>query len=242
MQYAYETVIVERNTLVREGLARLLDGSQFRTVALFPHLDDVVLSALIHREPSLILVGVGEDLKTGIRTIECGKELQPTARIVVLAERPDASQALCAFRAGANAYLAEVNSCDALIKSLELVMLGETIFPFPILSRILDESRSVREPVAGRRTEFTYDDNPTLSAKESRILSCLADGSPNKVIARRVDIAESTVKVHVKAILRKIRVQNRTQAAIWAMNHGNALPGLRNGSSAPAKPSHDTEV
>ena len=59
-----------------------------------------------------------------------------------------------------------------------------------------------------------------LSAREKCILRCLLNGDANKVIARKVDIAEATVKVHVKAILRKIRVQNRTQAAIWAMNCG----------------------
>ena len=54
----------------------------------------------------------------------------------------------------------------------------------------------------------------------------------NKVIARKIDIAEATVKVHIKAILRKIRVQNRTQAAIWAMNHNSALLAVSNGSAA----------
>ena len=61
---------------------------------------------------------------------------------------------------------------------------------------------------------------PQLSPREKSILRCLVEGDSNKSIARKIDIAEATVKVHVKAILRKIRVQNRTQAAIWAMNHG----------------------
>jgi two-component system nitrate/nitrite response regulator NarL len=63
---------------------------------------------------------------------------------------------------------------------------------------------------------------PQLSPRELAILRCLINGNSNKCIARKIDIAEATVKVHVKAILRKIRVQNRTQAAIWGMNH--ALP------------------
>jgi two-component system nitrate/nitrite response regulator NarL len=62
---------------------------------------------------------------------------------------------------------------------------------------------------------------PHLSPREQSILRCLIEGDSNKRIARKIDIAESTVKVHVKAILRKIRVQNRTQAAIWAMNNGS---------------------
>ena len=62
---------------------------------------------------------------------------------------------------------------------------------------------------------------PQLSPREKSILRCLMEGDFNKCIARKIDIAEATVKVHVKAILRKIRVQNRTQAAIWAMNNGS---------------------
>ena len=59
----------------------------------------------------------------------------------------------------------------------------------------------------------------TLSSREAEILQCLMQGAPNKVIARKLDVAEATVKVHIKAILRKIRVANRTQAAMWAVNH-----------------------
>jgi two-component system nitrate/nitrite response regulator NarL len=58
-----------------------------------------------------------------------------------------------------------------------------------------------------------------LSDREIQILICLVDGSPNKVIARALGIAETTVKVHVKGLLRKVRASNRTQAAVWALNH-----------------------
>ena len=81
----------------------------------------------------------------------------------------------------------------------------------------------------------TTDDTiaPQLSPREKSILRCLIEGDSNKSIARKIDIAEATVKVHVKAILRKIRVQNRTQAAIWAMNHGT-LAVAQNGSASPS--------
>jgi len=62
------------------------------------------------------------------------------------------------------------------------------------------------------------------------ILRCLIEGNSNKSIARKIDIAEATVKVHVKAILRKIRVQNRTQAAIWGMNNALLLQPANNNS------------
>jgi DNA-binding NarL/FixJ family response regulator len=130
-----------------------------------------------------------------------------------------------AFRAGANGYFVDVMTCDAFIKSMELLMMGETIFP-PALSFVLDpEGDHPGEPGDENNQAIlvTTEDalTPQLSPREKSILRCLIEGDSNKCIARKIDIAEATVKVHVKAILRKIRVQNRTQAAIWAVNNGS---------------------
>jgi two-component system nitrate/nitrite response regulator NarL len=133
-----------------------------------------------------------------------------------------------AFRAGAKGYFVDVMTCDVFIKSIELVMMGETIFPPAFLSFALDSEsdhigkavpRDENERAILVRTEDTI--APQLSPREKSILHCLIEGDSNKCIARKIDIAEATVKVHVKAILRKIRVQNRTQAAIWGMNNGS---------------------
>jgi two-component system nitrate/nitrite response regulator NarL len=86
----------------------------------------------------------------------------------------------------------------------------------------------------GESLETDVDDMPRLSDRERCILNCLIAGDSNKTIARKIDIAEATVKVHVKAILRKVRVQNRTQAAIWAMSNGLSISTIGHGSHAPA--------
>jgi two-component system nitrate/nitrite response regulator NarL len=144
-----------------------------------------------------------------------------------------------AFRAGANGYLVDM-TCAAFIKSLELVMMGETIFPLAFLSFVLDpESEHLCEAVPGDENNkailVTTADTlaPQLSSREKSVLRCLIKGDSNKCIAREMDIAEATVKVHVKAILRKIRVRNRTQAAIWGANNGS-LTRTVNNSSRPA--------
>jgi two-component system nitrate/nitrite response regulator NarL len=116
-----------------------------------------------------------------------------------------------------------------LIKSLELVMMGETVFPPAFLSFVLDpESDCIHEEAP--RDDYpellvTTEDGaaPRLSPRERSILRYLIEGDSNKSIARKIDIAEATVKVHVKAILRKVRANNRTQAAIWGMNNGGLL-------------------
>jgi two-component system, NarL family, nitrate/nitrite response regulator NarL len=188
----------------------------------------------------------GDDLSAADRQVELFKERQPDGRIVVLADHNRPADILSAFRAGAHAYFIKVTSCDAFIKSLELVMLGETILPAAMLSMVLDPAdnddddreheaavHDVRK-AAGEYLEAGSDNMPRLSARERCILTCLIEGDSNKVIARKIEIAEATVKVHVKAILRKIRVHNRTQAAIWAMSNGLSISGMSSGSAAAA--------
>jgi two-component system nitrate/nitrite response regulator NarL len=131
------------------------------------------------------------------------------------------------FRAGANGYFIDVMTGDVFVKSLELVMMGEPIFPPAFMSYVLDsENDHLRKDVTGHAGALVLKtEEPTvrLSPREKSIMHCLIEGDSNKSIARKIDIAEATVKVHVKAILRKIRVQNRTQAAIWGMNHGSLV-------------------
>src|SRR5258705_2383951 len=117
-------------------------------------------------------------------------------------------------------------TCDVFIKSLELMMMGETIFPPEFLSFFLDSESDQPNEASDRNNETTVSDakDPVLaqlSPREQTILRCLIEGDSNKSIGRKFDIAEATVKVHVKAILRKIRVHNRTQAAIWWINNGS---------------------
>jgi two-component system nitrate/nitrite response regulator NarL len=133
-----------------------------------------------------------------------------------------------AFRAGADGYFVDIMTCDVFVKSVELVVMGETIFPPAFLSFVLgpDGEQLAETMPLDEKNEailFTTEDTltPQLSPREKSILHCLIEGNSNKCIARKIDIAEATVKVHVKAILRKIRVQNRTQAAIWGMNNGS---------------------
>src|SRR5258708_10352833 len=106
--------------------------------------------------------------------------------------------------------------------------MGERFSPPAFLSFVLDPEGNRLGQAAPRDendqpilvgTEYTL--APQLSTREKSILRCLIEGDSNKCIARKIDIAEATVKVHVKAILRKIRVQKRTQAAIWGMRLAN---------------------
>jgi two-component system nitrate/nitrite response regulator NarL len=184
-------------------------------------LDESIMETLAQHESVLLIVGSGIDPDSATRQIELFRKGQRTGRVVVLADHYDASDVISAFRAGASAYLVNVTT-SALIKSLELVMLGETIMPRDIVSSFVDRGYETnpQEIIANVEalTKAALDHAPHLSVQEERILRFLVEGHSNKVIARKINIAEATVKAHIKAILRKVRVQNRTQAAVWAMN------------------------
>jgi two-component system nitrate/nitrite response regulator NarL len=201
-------------------------------------------------QPLFLVVHTGDDFDTAVEQIELFRDQHPDGRIAIVTDHYRPGELVSAFRAGANGYFADVMTCDVFIKSMELVMMGETIFPPAFLSFVLDpegvhpegdhpEGDHLGEAVPRDennqailiRTENTL--APQLSKRERSILNCLIEGDSNKCIARKIDIAEATVKVHVKAILRKIRVQNRTQAAIWGMNNGS-LTRPANDSSPPS--------
>jgi two-component system nitrate/nitrite response regulator NarL len=158
-----------------------------------------------------------------------------------------------ALNAGACGFLRQDITCDQLLKSLELIVTGQTVIYPQFWMTASQEARhdgvtdgangasdllSHLESVAAATGERVAGEDPSceslpggnlargLSSRELAILRTLMEGASNKVIARRLVITEATVKVHMKAILRKLRLQNRTQAAIWARNYlGEQLSG-----------------
>lgn len=226
---SFGTILIGKSVLIREGMVRILRVKNFRILASVSCLDELT-SAARSQQLLFLIVHTSDDFDLAIEQIELVRDQYPTGRIAVVADHYRQAEPDLAFQAGAAGYFVSSMSCDAFVKSIELVMMGETVFPPAFLSSsapaIKSDHRSRTTPVAEteRTIIVTAEDAaaPQLSPRELVILRCLIEGNSNKGIARKIDIAEATVKVHVKAILRKIRVQNRTQAAIWGMN--NVLP------------------
>jgi len=233
-----DTLIVSDNRMVRESLIALLSGTRFvvRQVAASPalHLSDL-------KAAHLALVVIDEEAAGIVRQVA---EALPEVKIVALALRDTEGLMLRSLQLGASAYLTEDVSPADLLKTLEVVIADCAVLPVSFLGRLCLAFDPVRTPgpVAAltglQRADGTS--LASLSSREVNILEGLALGESNKVIARNLDIAEATVKVHVKAILRKVRVKNRTQAAVWAMNKGivtnGCAPAERFGGLVPPLP------
>lgn len=225
---SFATILVGKSILLREGLARILRSANFRILASVSCADDLHPSKLQLHQPLFLIVHSGDHFDATVEQIELLRDRHPGGRIAIVADHYRLGELVSAFRAGANGYVVNIMTCDVLIKSMELVMMGEIIFPPAFLSFVLGSKggqlgEAVPRDEKDEAILITNEDAlaPQLTTREKSILRYLIEGDSNKCIAQKIDIAEATVKIHVKTILRKIRVQNRTQAAIWGMNNGS---------------------
>lgn len=234
------SILVGQSSLLRDGVAKILSSANFRvSVSVSVSRTDRFLTSKTSPRNALFLLFQTDDASNGMaEQISLIRKNHPDGRIAVIADRYRLDDLVSAFRAGANGYFIDVVACDVFIKSIELVMMGETVLPPAFLSHILGPHVNPTNHTSHHEQDsnaiFVAGDNaiePQLSPREKLIVRCLVEGDSNKSIARKMDIAEATVKVHVKAILRKIRVHNRTQAAIWGMNNGWQPP--TSGALAP---------
>jgi two-component system nitrate/nitrite response regulator NarL len=223
-------ILICRNSLVRAGIRHILDGTRF-TVAREPEKSSK-LPAFPDASPALYIIGESYSADTLLEIVAALKAQCPWARVVVLADHLDPQTMMRALQAGVNGLCSTTMDRDALVKALELVMLGETFISSAMALTLLNGVSQPHESASNVTPGPTATNNTAtkahkLSNREAEILRCLMEGESNKAIARNLDLAEATIKVHIKAILRKIRVKNRTQAAMWATAHLSAAPDSR---------------
>ncbi len=268
-------VVTHPCALVRDGLHQIFTKSQFRPIQIIPALTEEAESFLASAGICIWLVGVQQPGRAINETIRRVVTVNPHARVVLLAASYAPEDVVPALELGAGGFLCQDIPSNQLIKSLELVVLGQTV-THPQFHQIAamtprqagaqnlgaqnlgaqdlgaqdlgavaagvvvatgyraGEPRALRPeeprlpylvqsaPAASQprpASEQSADPGIALSRREMAILRTLTEGASNKIIARKLVITELTVKVHMKAILRKLRLQNRTQAAIWARTH-----------------------
>jgi two-component system, NarL family, nitrate/nitrite response regulator NarL len=215
---AVQTALISDSALLRSGLQHILQDTPFAiaeaaSVTGPKRLDHCAVNT------ALMIIEASQNTGRVLEIIRQVQERSPETRIVALADQFDLGFVRTAHEAGVTGFCSTASGPEVLIKSLELVMLGESVLPVAILRSVLDAAPQKQEqPLQDNMAEPTLSDLKAckLSPREAEILGCLREGAPNKIIARKFDVTEATVKVHVKAILRKIGAANRTQAAMWA--------------------------
>jgi two-component system nitrate/nitrite response regulator NarL len=207
--------LIDPNQLFREGLRRLLSGEQFHVLGEARSLAEACATPWPERRPDLVLLDIESlDEETTPGLLAGLRDLLSEAKIVVLSAGCSRISLARAVAWSFDAYLLKDMSSETLTQSLQLVMLGQQIFPPGHMAPLL------RTEVKARPPEPRDPSSKGLSPRETQILRHLANGCSNKAIARELNISEATVKVHLNALLRKVRAANRTQAAMWALNNG----------------------
>jgi two-component system nitrate/nitrite response regulator NarL len=224
-------VIIDRSALFRAGLVHILAGSRFRVTANCSSLSDLSENVLGAKH-SVLLISLDEEKAAVMPQVVSLTERG--LRVIVLTEQLRPEELVAAITAGAAGYLLKNEiSPDVLVRSLELVLQGGVIIPQGFKKSPGERARLETDAVPAIQVPETAseggqpqpasdaaqtDDVGRLSNREQTVLMQLTHGASNKHIARELNIAEATVKIHVKSLLSKIRVNNRTQAAMWAMN------------------------
>jgi two-component system nitrate/nitrite response regulator NarL len=238
-------VVVHGSRIVREGLRTILAKSQFDPVCTASTAEELPSGIAGAGQQVLVLIGVREGENLG-EVLSAAKARFPGGQLVVVGDARKRELVATAVASEGTSFVDENVATATLIKQLELVVQGEAVISVSLLKRLLGVGSAqpaapttvdqVQLPDADEQPPLPQaeDDvaaNTQLSRREAAILHALVEGIPNKVIAYRLCITEATVKVHVKAILRKIRAKNRTQAAIWALRH-QAPPKLVHAEAA----------
>jgi two-component system, NarL family, nitrate/nitrite response regulator NarL len=243
LQDAAAVAIVGDTALFREGLRHIFAGSPFDVVATADRLDGIEPAAS-GAGVLVILLAIDPERQEEFDRIAEARMLHPDAAIVCLCTECGEDQVLPMLEAGVAAILLRTVAADTLIQSLELALLGQRVVPhlaIPAPREAAPGALPVAEPAPCERRDGREAFRP--SAREMKIIACLVKGESNRVIADRLSIAEGRVKGHVKAILRKIQVKNRTQAAIWGMRHlvGTELVGGMRFDPAVDAPAEDLD-
>jgi two-component system nitrate/nitrite response regulator NarL len=210
-------VIVDSNRLFREGLGRLLEGNRLEVVKeAYSFVGALRFLQSGQTRLDIILGDPGTDLPRELEAVKVILSQFPEVKVVILTDRFAPQWPEEGLKSSVAGFLSKDISAEALMRSLDLVLMGERVI----------KSAARRAAAGTPAARWTAPDPAAellakLSGRENQILDCLAHGLPNKLIARELNMAEATVKVHLKALLRKLNAQNRTQAAIWAIKTGS---------------------
>jgi two-component system nitrate/nitrite response regulator NarL len=247
MAMSLPIIVTHPSSLLHKGLRQLLAKSRFRPVRIATTLTQDLETYLVSLECAVWVTGIERSPASTNALVRKVVGANPCVKAVIMASSQEPEEIVAALKAGACGYLCQDIAGETLLKSLELIAHGEMIV-HPHLGPIetvpangqpadnpddtaahvhtngpLTRHTRPRSPLTGATLAETYETQsgevPSLSRREMLILRMLMQGASNKTIALKLVITESTVKVHMKAILRKLRLQNRTQAAIWARDN-----------------------
>jgi len=207
-------VIIDDHPLFRKGVSQLIALDDRLHLIGEASSGEEGLELARALEPDLILLDLNMKGMSGIETLHALREADLAARILILTVSDAADDLVAAIRAGADGYLLKDMEPEELLARIVEALRGRIVIS-ESLNGLL--ARSLRDEAQAAERSLA-----PLTERERDILGCLASGLSNKLIARDLNIAEGTVKVHIKNLLKKLKFRSRLEAAVWAIDQGAA--------------------
>ncbi|HBH7054101.1 two-component system response regulator NarL [Morganella morganii] len=204
-------LLIDDHPMLRNGVRQLISMEPSLTVAgeAGNGRDGIALAESL--DPDLILLDLNMPDMNGFETLDILRRKPLSGRVVVFSVSNYREDLITALRRGADGYLLKDMEPEELLVALRQAAAGKMVV-----------SPALTEVLAGALREVRSDDEPdinSLTPRERDILKLIAQGQPNKMIARKLDITESTVKVHVKNLMKKMKVKSRVEAAVWVLQN-----------------------
>jgi len=213
-------LVVDDHTLFRRGLIALLASDpRFEVVAEAGDAGEAQRRAAEVR-PDVILLDNHLPGVNGVDALPGLREVAPQAQVLMLTVSEDERDLAAALRGGARGYLLKTVDSEMLADAILRTVAGASTISPEMTGKLVTAFRSLQPPAAVAAAPAAADPIDSLSPREQQILAEIARGASNKEIARTLDIAETTVKIHVQHILRKLNLSSRVQAAVYATGRG----------------------
>lgn len=217
-------LIVDDHPVFRQGMRDVLETDPQLQVVAEAADGEVAMERAYETRPDVILMDINLPTANGLQVTRKIKAQLPDVRVVMITGYDDAEQVFHALRAGASAYCSKDIPPEALIRTIHAVNDGQYVvnereMDHEGLAEWLDLKLGRKERPFSQKGDLP-DTLVPLSPREMEILELVTKGASNKEIAHRLGISHQTVKNHMTAILRKLRVDDRTQAAVYALQHG----------------------
>lgn len=200
-------VVADDHPLFRDALRQVIDLAVGTAIVAEAETFDAAVALVLEDDPDLILLDLNMPGMNGFTGLMVLRDRAPTTPIVVVSADEDPAVIQQALTLGAAGFIPKSRSKDAMAEGVRAVMAGDVFVP-------IDLSTAV--PLSARDDPDFAEGYAALTAQQRRVLEMLVAGKSNKVIAYELDVAESTIKAHVSAILRKLKVSSRTQAVLYA--------------------------
>lgn len=215
-------LIADDHTLLRRGLVKLLELTEDIVVVgqALNGLEAINLVAKLR--PDVILMDVNMPRLNGIRATRIINERYGKIPILALTIHDDEQYISEMIRAGATGYILKDSELNSVVKAIKRVAVGESVFPSHLMEKVMEKFHQLSEQQHESVVVGNYQGNHEykLTRREVEVLQCIVDGMSNKECAQTLFISEKTVKNHITNLLRKLEVNDRTQAAVYALHNG----------------------